>query len=343
MERNLENPRVLSSMGPVQIIRFDNRYARDTLGFLAANNPDHPELGDRELFEWQDCARYLALMKGRVVGHMAIIPQVFSCDGKPLAMGWGSTLVLDMNDFAVKTFAGVGLIEVCFDDPSYIYAGVGIVPQIEGAYKRKGYVLCRGSAKMYARFFRPAKAFAYYEKPQILSMAIRVANLVTPIRGKAGGPIREIAKFDAAWDGRWQELLARRYAVFGSRTAAFLNYKMSQPHKRYYAFMHDDGRGEPDGYIIFRQARHNTKDLNIVRICDLVGTDVARGDLIARALAFAAEIGVDGVVAVSSTRDRGFFRKSGLWLEKDLPIGLKPELACKIHLSFFDSDLDNLW
>jgi hypothetical protein len=295
------------------------------------------------LFQWQKCIRYLALIKDRVVGHMAVIPQQFKMGAEEITLAWGSTLVLDMNDFAVKTFAGVALLDICFDNPSYIYAGVGIVPEIESSYIRKGYTICRRAVKMYARFFRPVKALKYYIKPAFFDFPMRAVNWLRPVPqavGRAGNI--KCRDFDAAWDSRWLKMLSDRYELFGIRTAAFLNYKISQPAKKYFSIIHGGDNG-PDGYIVFRQARHYTRDLNIIRICDIVGTDRARLALIAEAISFAQEAGLDGIVAVGSIRDAEFYRAAGMWLTRDFPVGLRPDLASKIHLTFFDSDLDNLW
>ncbi len=144
-------------------------------------------------------------------------------------------------------------------------------------------------------------------------------------------------------DSIWLKLLSSQYAVYGERNAAFLNYKMSQPGKKYHAFVHEDRAGQTDGYMVLREARHNTKNLHILKICELTGTADSKLDLLSKANAFAEDVGLDGIVGVSSSRDKAIFKRAGLWLEKALPIGVKPELAGKLHLTFFDSDLDNLW
>ncbi len=329
---------------PIQPIPYEDKYLDQTLSFLAKFSPDHPELGDRGLFQWQRCQRYLAFSRGQIVGHMAVIPQIFHIDGTEKTIGWGATLVLDMSDFAVKTFAGTALLDKIMNDPSYIYAGVGIVPEIEPTYRRMGYVVCRKSAGMYARFFKPGKALKYYGKPGIFAFPMAIMNILKPADTQSeNGGLIEITNFEESLDGCWRELLSSQYEAFGQRNASFLNYKMSQPGKEYRAFMHKDRLGKIDGYIILRQARHNTRDLHIIKICDLVGTSSAKRDLLSMAVSMARKIGVDGIVAVSSRRDESIYKRAGLWLGREFPIGVRPELAGKMHLTFFDSDLDNLW
>jgi hypothetical protein len=331
-------------INPIKPVPFEDQYLDQTLSFLSKFSPDHPELGSRELFLWQKCKRFLTFSGGRIVGHMALIPQQFFIDGVELTIGWGATLVLDMSDFAIKTFAGTALLECCFKDPSYAYAGVGIVPEIEPAYKRLNYVVCRESVKMYARFYNPGVALKYYDKSSMFSIPMKVLNLLkrtstNPLHGQ----LSEISQFDKTQDSLWQKLLSSQYTAYGERKAAFLNYKMSQPGKKYFAYIHENPAGQIDGYIILREARHNTRNLHILKICELTGTTDSKLDLLTKATSMAEELKVDGVVAVSSSRDSATFKRAGLWLQTALPIGVKPELAGKMHLTFFDSDLDNLW
>ncbi len=184
-------------INPIKPVPFEDQYLSQTLEFLTKFSPDHPELGDRALFLWQKCQRYLTFSGGRIVGHMAVIPQQFFIERVKTTIGWGATLVLDMTDFAVKTFAGTALLERCFNDPSYIYAGVGIVPEIEPAYKRLNYVICRDSIRMFARFFNPHVALKYYDKSPLFSIPMKAINLVKrPSKQAIYGNIFEISQFD---------------------------------------------------------------------------------------------------------------------------------------------------
>ncbi len=197
---------------------------------------------------------------------------------------------------------------------------------------------------MYARFFRPSKALRYYGKPGILSFPMRFLNLLRPIRKPAaGGSLSEISRFDDSWDIIWEDLLTSQYGVYGERTAAYLNYKMAQPGKTYRAYLHRDPSGKIDGYAVMREARHRTRDLRLLKVCDMVGTEEAKRDLLAEANSLARRLSADGVVALSSCRDEEIMKRAGLWLAREFPVGVRPELAGKMHVTFFDSDLDNLW
>ena len=327
--------------GPIRLAPYDEKYLDATLQFLGRLNPDHPELGGKDLFLWQKCSRFLAIFKNNIVGHMAIIEQPFWSSAGRFTAGWGSALVLDTANFALKTFAGVALLDKCLDDFSYVYFGVGIVPEIEQSYLRKGYVICRNSVRMFARFFRPPKALKYYEKPRILSLPIMTMNILRPA-ARFSDHLEHLTAFEEGTDALWAKLQKEQYNVYGERTASFLNYKISQPAKDYAILIHSQA-DEPDGYMIFRRARHNTKELDIIKICDFVGSEVAKIRMICEVLRIADETGVDGVVALSSSRDKAIFNRAGMWLSIKYPIGLKPNFAGKMHLTFFDSDLDNLW
>jgi hypothetical protein len=330
---------------PVKPIPYEDKYLDRTLSFLGEFSPDHPELSDKDLFLWQRCKRYLTLFGGEITGHMAVIIHKFMYNKTEINIGWGATLVLDMSDFAMKTFAGTALLDQCMNDRSYIYAGVGIVPEIESSYKRRGYVICRESVRMYARFFNIKKALGYYCKPENFAFPIKLMNLIKPAakNRSINGHIEKVQEFNPDLDDIWGRLLSWRYELYGERTAQFLNYKIRQPHKTYQAFIHKDLQGAVDGYIIYRLARNRLKELSIIKVCDLVGSDYARAALLARAMEYARESKVDGIVSLGSARDMGSYKRQGLWLSRPLPVGVRPEFKGKMHLSFFDSDLDNLW
>ena len=43
-------------------IPFDPKYLAETLAMMRKWSPDHPELGEKSLYDWQRCSRYLALV-----------------------------------------------------------------------------------------------------------------------------------------------------------------------------------------------------------------------------------------------------------------------------------------
>ncbi len=110
----------------VTIIPFDSKYLAETLAMMRHWSPDHPELGERSLYDWQRCSRYLALAGGKVVGHIAQIAHEFRyANGRtPVKLGWGITLVLDMSDDATRKAAGRQLLKACEDAPGLNYAAV---------------------------------------------------------------------------------------------------------------------------------------------------------------------------------------------------------------------------
>jgi hypothetical protein len=329
----------------VKPIQFEEKYLDQTLNFLTKFSPDHPELGDKDVFLWQRCKRYLVIISENIIGHMAVINQRFRLNGSVINIGWGATLVLDMTDFAAKTFAGTALLDQCMHDTSYVYAAMGIVPEIEPTYKRGGYVVCRESVKMYARFFDSKKALRYYDKSLVYAIPIGMMNIIRPSRTKSPMPneLEEVAQLNPELDKIWDKHLREQYEIYSERTAEYLNYKIKQPHKEYIIFLHKDPSGETDGYIILRIARNMVKALSIVKICDLVGSPSARLALLAHAIDFAKRSRVDGIVGLSSGRDEHIYRTAGLWLSRPFPLALRAEFEGKFHVTFFDSDLDNLW
>lgn len=334
---------------PVRVIPFDEKYLDETLAMMRKWSPDHPELGERSLYEWQRCRRYLALAHDdRVVGQICQIAHEFRyADGRPPVMlGWGITLVLDMSDDATRKGAGRQLLKACEDAPGLKYAAVGVVPNIEAAYLRRGHQLKRDSSNYYARFFDPAKALAYWNKPAALAPAVKAANLIfRPHTRTRNGTLEQIDRFRPEWDATWDDLLKSRYELYGARDAEFLNYKLAQPNRDYRAFVHRNQHGEVDGYIVYRRARHRVKDLDLVKICDFVGTPAANQELFVEAMRYATEDapGTYGVVGLSSVIDARLFRSAGMYVVRPYPVVVAAGVEGRIRVDFFDSDLDNLW
>src|SRR2546430_16541887 len=83
----------------VEIIPFDAKSLAETLAMMRHWSPDHPELGERSLYDWQRCTRYLALAGGKGVGHIGqIAPEFRYTKGRsPVKLGWGITPGLQMS------------------------------------------------------------------------------------------------------------------------------------------------------------------------------------------------------------------------------------------------------
>ena len=332
----------------VDIVPFDRRYLEETLALMRRWSPDHPELAERPLYDWQRCTRYLAMQDGRVVGHIAQIRHEFRyADGRPsVYLGWGITLVVDSASDDVRKASGRGLLKACEDAPGVKYAAVGVVPAIEPAYLRRGHQIQRDGACYYARFFRPGKALAYWKKSTTLAPFLSLANAVLRPGTRARfGTLEPIASFRSEWDATWDELLRRQYEVYGRRDADFLNYKLAQPGRAYTTLLHRDTSGTVDGYIVFRRARHRARDLDLVKVCDFVATPTAQRDLLAAAMAYALTDakGTYGIVGLSGVEDRAAFRSTGMWVARSYPVVLAGGVAGRFRVDFFDSDLDDLW
>ncbi|OGT96742.1 MAG: hypothetical protein A3I79_01965 [Gemmatimonadetes bacterium RIFCSPLOWO2_02_FULL_71_11] len=332
----------------VVTIPFDPKYLAETLAMMRKWSPDHPELGERSLYDWQRCTRYLALAGGTVVGHIAQIEHEFRyADGRPpVKLGWGVTLVLDMSDDDTRKAAGRGLLKACEDALGLKYAAVGVVPAIEPAYRRRGHQVNRGGSNYYARLFRPGRALAYWRKPTALGPLIRLANaMLRPQTRVRFGTLEPITRFLPEWDSIWDDLMEQQYELFGTRGAEFLNYKLAQPNRKYFTYLHRDPSGAIDGYIVYRRANHLARDMDLVKICAFVGSRSAKLDMFAEAMRFAISDarGTYGIVGLSSVADAPEFRSTGMYVVRPYPVVLAAGIEGRIRVDFFDSDLDNLW
>jgi hypothetical protein len=330
------------------ITPYEPKHLDATLDLLRTWSPDHPELAERSLVDWQRCMRYLAWADGKIVGHIAQVTQEFRyADGRPsVRLGWGITLVINMSDDSVRKAAGRGLLKACEEAPSLRYAAVGVVPTIEPAYLRRGHQIRRDGSNYYARFFQPGKALAYWGKPPALDPLVRLANVVWRPRTAARfGRLEPITEFHADWDPVWDRLLRAQYEFHGRRDADYLNYKLAQPHRQYVARAHFDASGTLDGYIVYRRARHRARDMDLVKICDFVGTEPAKRDMFADAMRYALHEapGTYGIVGLSSMGDAPVFRSAGMYVARPYPVVLAAGVEGRPRVTFFDSDLDDLW
>lgn len=334
-------------MTDVTIQPFDIARLDETLAMMRKWAPDHPELGERALYDWQRCTRWQAMANGRVVGQIGQVNHEFRyADGRPpVRLGWGITLVIDSSDDAVRKAAGRGLLKACEEAPDLKYAAVGVVPAIEPAYLRRGHQVRYDSCSYFARFFNPAKALAYWNKPSALAFPLKLANaILRPATRARYGTLERVTRFQPEWDPIWDQLFKARYELYGYRDAAFLNYKLAQPNRTYHAFVHRNAAGSIDGYVVYRRARHRVKDIDLVKVCDFVGTQPAIRDLLAEAMRFAVtEAGTHGIVGLSANGDAAAFRATGMYVARRYPVVLAAGVEGRIRVDFFDSDLDNLW
>lgn len=325
---------------------FQEKSIDELLAFLAKWNPDHPELGEGDIVRWQKCYRWVFRYHGDLIGYIAQIPQTFKY-GKPSGregteqIGWGVTLVLDQSpDSERRRSASLHeLLTKVEHNPPWQFGAVGVVPEIEQPYLRRGHAIRRDGSKMYARFIRPSEALTYMNKSAALAPLLRLANaVVRPARRADQSAVVRVSQFDPAWDSTWDQILSDQFELSSVRDAEFLNYKLSQPNRDYQVYRHVKG-----GYIIFRLARHRTRNLSLVKICDLVAAEPARRDLLAMAMDFTYQSNAAGVVALGSEAEEPIYRKAGLYIARPYPITMPPHIKARMRVTFFDSDLDNLW
>jgi len=316
----------------------------ELLAFLTRWSPEHPELGQGDIIRWQKCYRFVAMHKEKIVGYMAQIPHEFKYGKKSGQdgvehIGWAVTLVLNMSDNNVRKHAGRGLLTRCENNPPWQYSGVGMVPAVEEPYERRGHAIRRDCSKMYTRLLRPVKALKYLGQSWIYAPAIGLTNALYPAQKNVKSEqIEKITEFDPQWDEKWDRLMSEQYELYGIRNAEYLNYKLAQPDRDYHTFVHSD-----NGYIVFRHATHRVKDLNLVKVCDLIGTDKAKADLLTLAVKHAYDVNAYGIVAMGSYSEEKMYKQGGLYISKPYPIAMHPHITARMHISFFDSDLDNLW
>lgn len=328
----------------VEIRPFHENRTEELLKFFVKWAPGHPELGRRDVFEWQKANGYVAMVGDRIVGYLAQIPHEFKYgkksgrEGSEL-VGPGISFILDMSDDDIRKEAGRGLLNHFEANQPPYFTAIGIVPTIEAIYRRRGYAVRRDSTNLYGRFMKPGKALKYWGKSILYSPAIRAANLFygTP-RREQHLPVERITEFKSEWDPLWEGAMSEQYELYGSRTADFLNYKLAQPNKEYHVYRHFDF-----GYIIFRLAVHPLKDLRLIKVCDLVGSREAKLDLLFIATDYAHSVEADGVVAMASVDDKELYRRAGLYVSEPKPLVISPHIKARMHVTFFESDLDNLW
>jgi len=183
-------------------------------------------------------------------------------------------------------------------------------------------------------------------EPTALAPLVALGNALLRPRTRARfGSLEAITRFRPEWDPIWNGLLKQHYELYGHRDAEFLNYKLAQPNRTYFTHLHRDPAGVIDGYIVYRRARHRVRDLDVVKICDFVGSRTARLDMLAAAMRFAIADapGTYGIVGLSSVAEAAEFRSMGMYVARPYPVVLAAGVDGRVRVSFFDSDLDNLW
>ncbi len=337
----------------LKAVRLTPEWERAALDFLREQTVEHPELADAALHKWQRADRFVVIHENKVVGYVGQIPQEFrGSDGQVFKFGFGTALQPDMtHGDDLRKASGRALLYVLENNDPWRFAGAGMIPSVIPVYERRGHTIKREDVKMYARLFKPDRVLQYFQskatwshwrKGALIAFPIRVANAIMPLRTKHRG-IESINAFLESWDGIWKRYLDEQYDLFHVRNAEYLNHKLAQPKREYISAIHKSGDGTVDGYIVFRLARHPKGVLNLLKICDVVGSPEAKVELMSFANSHTVGEDLDGITAMSSQRDQGLFRKAGLYVAKPYPILLPKGVDKEVHVSFFDSDLDNLW
>jgi hypothetical protein len=334
---------------------FRESQTDELLAFLAKWSPDHPELGEGDIIRWQKCYRFVSKSRGKIVGYIAQIPHEFRygkrSGGEGVEhIGWGVTLVVNGFEFSphasrLRSAYVHELLSRIESNPPWQFGAVGVVPEIEEAYRRRGHAVRCDCSKMYGRFLHPAKVFKYLNRSSFYAPLISLVNVFLGARkGAKQAKIQKIKVFKPEWDEKWDKLMNEQYELYGVRDAEYLNYKLTQPNRDYNVYIHfDETEDVVDGYVIFRHAIHRARDLNLVKICDMVGTKKAKADLVSLAVKFAYEKKVYGIVALGSNQEERMYRKAGLYIARPYSVTMPSHITAKMHVSFFDSDLDNLW
>jgi hypothetical protein len=336
-------------MAVTEIKEFKQEELDELLEFFKKWAPDHPELGEGNITQWQKGYHFVSRYKGKIAGYITQIPQVFkygyTAQKKGIEnIGWGVTLILDMSGDDQRASLRRSaitheLLSKCENNGRLIHCGTGMIPEILETYRRRGMIIRSDCVNMYARFFNPRKAVSYLGKPAYYNLPIILLNNILPAKNKFNCKnMLPAKKFDKSQDKLWDNLLSQQYKLYGIRSSKYINYKLSQPNRNYQVYFHSDG-----GYIIFRIADHRIRDLRIVKVCDLVGNDRIKVELLKIAINYAIKNNVYGIVALSSKRDFQIFRKVGMYIKSPYLIALRPPITAKMHVTFFDADLDNLW
>lgn len=332
----------------IKIERLGRSRLPELLDFLKKHCPDHPELGEGSVVKWSygHCDMFIATYDSRIVGCAFQIPHVFNY-GKaskmpPEQIGWLTNFILDMSDSKIRKEAGRALLNKEENNPPLKFNGLAMIPPIEAVYRRRGHQIRRDCCNMYARFENPSKVLKYLSKPSFYAPIIRLMNLFCRVWAGLDEDMIEgltpIDRFEADWDSIVDGILYEQYELYGIRNAEYLNYKLTQPNREYDVYRHITG-----GYIILRTAKHPIKDLTLVKVCDLVGSDGVKQRLLRLAMKYYYHVKADGIVAIDSAGDKKLYRSVGMYISKPYPICLHKSIKAKVHISFFDSDLDNLW
>ncbi len=337
--------------------------------------PDSPWLLNDRRFEWQtfdnplkepDGTEIWVLLdeQGEIVGQNIYILYNLVVD-QQARRGYCST-----NMILKPTLVGKGLghrfIKLNESRDGVAYA-VGITPASTRAFQKYNWVLIE-DARLCNLVLRPIPNLRYIGMPPwkraivapVLGAAgafFRMKSEILATRKMDGISFREINRFEAAWDKRWEECL-RNFAIYFQRTSTILNYKFSARQNVKHTCLLFEADGIPVGYTVYRLSENPVRRIRLGRIVDLV-YEPSYGQVLLNYMLYQVksrllDAGVDGLVGVAATDEIArAYRANGFFLSRVQPAIIKPQgfdledLRRRYkhlwYITLADSDLDNYW
>lgn len=318
----------------IRVEKYHKSKTKELSEFLTIHAPRHPEIWDCKMINWQKGNKFLAFNGNKIVGFIMQINQKFT---KGYNIGWTTTIILNRNNKIIQALAGDALLKEV--EKLTPHAGaVGVVDYIVEPYKKRGYDVRHDCSNLYSRFLNPSKGLKFLGYNKMLSPVLMLLNSLFRVKKSDENVVKyqfeQIEKFKDTCI-TWMSRL-NIYGVYSIRNKEYLNWKLSQPNKKYIAIMNRLS----SEYMICRVAQHPVKDFIALKICDIVATD--KTDFIAYAIKMAKALRVDAIISLDSQLDEDVYKKCGMYMKKKYPIAIKG-IKEKMHITFFDSDLDNLW
>jgi len=320
--------------GDIQIKQFELAEREALLSFLREAYPEDPRKSDRAYWEWHylenphthtdDIPLWVVKSGERIVGQAATLPVELKLGQERRRSIW----ILDFIVNAEYRGQGLGkrLVAAAREACPTMFA-LGFNEQSEAVLRRLDWVMM-GRISRYHRLLFPGDALG--ELPSTVRKALNVGY--APFRPRslqpdlsAGLTIREVNRFDAAFDALWRAA-AGRWPCAVVREARFLEWQfMRQPGKKFDVLGLYDGE-QLLGYVVlfFRKAEREGGVAPKASISDLcyradVSTDVAL-ELLRAALRLALERRAGSlVIDVLDPRVEERLNRFGFWRISNSP------------------------
>lgn len=274
---------------------------------------------------------YLFRHKGRIAGHVGVMPVVLEADGAPLAAAWGIGLVTAPEVRAKG--GGVRLTEAWTRDHDVGFV-LGSTPQAQAIYESLGWL--RPGGGHLRSYMKLLDADAIVRKrvssPRARKALSSVANvalsLILRTPSVAGGDLRVSVfdRFDARFDDFWERVKGG-YRLIVRRDRRYLQWKFaSQPGVEYLRLLAErtagagKERGEVAGYAVLRIMKRKPYVAYIVDWLAGAGDEEAWRHLLAASVDALQSRGVQQIWCVLlSPVAEGHLRKFGFIL-RDSPM-----------------------